>query len=304
MAKKGENILAKAASELEASIRKDEKQAESAEDFGTALAKSIKGVVNEFFGKSAEAKPIEKVKDAKLTDAEDETDMSARAADSGVDSAAYDKDRKPSYKKSTKKGEECDEEEDDDDDDKPSFFEKMKSKKKEKAYKGHGKKMKKSEEAVEEDDEVIDATEALDNMQQGMVELHKSISDLEEGMAVFGELVTELTNPSRDKLLGQIAKGMAFLIEEHKELKKSVADVNTLAKSLQTAGMPRIAGHTLPAPKDDLSKSENPTGKTTLSKGEQDRLFAAAAKGQITREEFNHALRSNDTSILKAVGAK
>lgn len=292
-----DDVLAKASQELEESITEDqetEAQEEAEKDLGSAIVKAIK---------TAAAPFLEKAQTSNLSA---EKDRRGTLTESGSDPAASPKKSGKGYEDSSKyearKGEDMDDDGDEDDDS---------SKKKKKFPFGKMKKMKKSAELEDTDDsddedfddeEMYDATEVVAELGKNVTQINKSIDRLEEGMAVFGELLAEQADPRRDVLLTNLAKAVVHIVEQQKEMKKALTGVNDLMKAVATMpGVPKIAGLQMMVNKGDLAKSEGEDVNEELSKEDKDRLFQAAARKQISTAEMSKAMRTRDLSVLDKV---
>ena len=294
-----QDLIAKATEDLENSIVEDEQQEKQEKDLGASIVKAIKDTAAEYFGK------------AQTTDLKAENDRRGSLTESSQDPAKTAKKTGKEYhdssKYETRKGDDCDDDMDGDD-----LEDKKKSKKKmsKMAYMNKMKKMgkmKKSRHGYDDENEgeefeesALDATEFVEAMGESVEEIEKSMDRMEEGMAVFGELLGEMSDPKRDKLIVNIAKGIGFLVDQMKDLNKSVSAQNDLVKSIsQLPGAPRIAG--LPAQtvnNDEIKKGEE---GDTLTKGEKDRIFQLATSRRISMDEYRNAIRNNDASILEKV---
>lgn len=268
-----------AAAELENSIA-PKQSAEESSDPAVTFMKGFKELVSSFAkakGGPGSDLSAEKDKRGTLTEAgKDPAETPAKSGEGYKDSSKYE----------TRKGEDMEDEGDEEESDEvPSFFKKKKKKKA----------MKKSEEASEsEDEELSDAEEFMEGLENGIDHLAKSCGKIEEGVAVFGELVAELADPRRDKLLIGLAKAMNLLVTETREIKKSLEANQSIIKSIATMpGMPKVVGA-------QLQKAEQEQGlKKSLSGQDRDRLFKAASKGVISKEEYNQALQTGDMSCLE-----
>jgi hypothetical protein len=303
-----DDILEKATQELEESMVEEEAQAETAkgeQDLGKAIIKAVRNAAAPFLSK------------AQTSDLSAEKDRRGSLTESNKDPATTPKSSSSGYPDSTRyearKGEDLDddgdEDGDEDEDDKKSkrhkkgkkanpFMSKMK-----KMKKGHEDEEDSDDTDVEGDDEMFDATEVVAELGENVAEINKSVDRLEEGMAVFGELLGEMADPRRDKLLVNLAKAVTHIISEQKEMKKSLSGVNDLMKAVSTMpGVPKIAGLQMIANKTDLAKGEGDVeDRGELSQENKDRLFAAAVARKISTKEMSKAMQTHDLSILERV---
>jgi len=194
-----------------------------------------------------------------------------------------------------------DDDDDDDDDGMPAFFSRGKSKGK--------KKMKKSEQVVDDDDADeggVDATEFLEGMGDAVEYLGKSVRELRSGVATFGELLAELADPRRDRLLISLQKGLTAVIEKQNRLEKSLGEHTSLMKSIsQLPGMPKVAGMA-PAiaavSQDQVQVSAQPDALGRIVTGDQrNALMKAKAEGKITHEEWKRGRAGDATVLAKAM---
>lgn len=293
-----DDVLAKASQELEASIADDqetEQQEETEKDLGKAIVKAIKDTAAPFLAK------------AQTSTLSAEKDRRGSLTESGKDPAASPKKSGKGYEDSSvyeaRKGEDMDDDGDDDEDDAP------KKKAKKKFDFSKMKKMKKSVEVEEEDDssdedeEMLDATEVVAELHDNVESISKSVDRLEEGMAVFGELLAEQADPRRDVLLANLAKAVTHIITEQKEIKKSLSGVNDLMKAVSSMpGVPKIAGVQMVVNKNDLNKSEGESETDgVMSSEDKNRLFQAAVQGKISTTEMKKAIQTNDLTILQKI---
>lgn len=190
-----DDILAKASQELEESIQQDqetETAAETHQTIGEAIVKAVKDAAAPFLSK-AQTSTLSAEKDRRGSLTESKSDPAATPKKSGKgyeDSSVYE----------ARKGEDMDEDDDSDDDKKSS----KKSKKKNPFF-SKMKKMKKGyDEETEEDDsddeseDMFDATEVVAELGENVESISKSVQTLEEGMAVFGELLGEMADRSQN----------------------------------------------------------------------------------------------------------
>jgi hypothetical protein len=196
----------------------------------------------------------------------------------------------PDTKKYVKKASNCDDDNDSDDDededDKPAFF---------------GKKNVKKAMLV---DEEVDATEFMKNLGEAvdflggrMERIAKSMNMLMKGQAIFGNIVADLADPRKDKLQETMAKALMFLVNENKEIKKSMVVSCDLMKSVQKMpGVPFMAGMINPNSGDTVAKSES-----TLTKADADLLQKAVLKGEITKAQWLQARHTGDLSCVTGV---
>jgi len=290
-----DDVFETAAAELEASLAKDEKSSGEATDLGKAIVSSITSAVKDVLAKG---------KGAQKTDLSAEADKRGTLVDSGKDPAESPKKSGQGYKDSSiyeaRKGHDDDEDGDDDDGDMPSFFKKKKKK-------GMGKKkiMKSEDEDEDEsDDDEVDATQFVEELGEAVDHLGKSIHRLEQGMAIFGELLSEMADPRKDKLMVNMAKAISHLVTENKDLKKSLVNNGTMMKAIsQMPGVPRVAG--LQAAFSATEESETPesNGRTSLSKSQRDRLFQLAVAKKISIDDMKKAVSTGDASVLDSFKA-
>lgn len=292
-----DDILEQATQDLEKSLAEDQQQEETEQNLGDAIVKAIKSVTTEFLGK------------AQTTDLSADKDRRGSLTETSKDPATSPKKTGREYPDSSKyearKGSDMDDDfEGDDEDDAPKGKGKKLSK-----YAMKMKKMKKMKKSQDEDrsydddddvtEDMVDATEAVAAIGESTELIGKSLDRLEDGMSVFGELLGEMSDPKRDKILVNIAKGISFLVDQQKELNKSIREQNDLMKSIgQMPGVPRVAGLHQMVKTDEVKKAE---GGGVLKKGDKDRLFKAAVQGQISMEEFKEAQATGDASILEKV---
>ena len=201
----------------------------------------------------------------------------------------------PDTKRYVKKAKDEMFEDEDDDDDKPEFF---KKKSKKKVCK-----------SLDEDSDEVDATEfmlqmgnAMDHTVGEVAGLKKSLGQVVKGLAIFGDLLSDLADPRKDQMQETMAKALTYLVKENKELRKSLQESNDLVKSIsQAPGMPQMAGIPL-APvggNDDLIKSQQPAQKVELQKSDRDMLMKAVMQREITQRQYSAALKTGDLSCLK-----
>ena len=278
-----------AADDLEKSIKEDVEN----QELGKSLKDALLKTTTEFLAKG---------KGAITSDLSAEKDKRGELTGSSKDPAESPKKSGEGYKDSSiyearKAAENDDDDNDDnDEDDMPSFF-KKKHKKSKKVVK---KSIDEDELELEddEDDSDMDATGFIEDLGEAVDGINKSISHLTEGVAVFGELVAEMADPRRDNMLVNMAKAITHLVDENKQIKKSLEAHNSLMKSMvNLPGMPKIAGN------QELAKSvgaEAPVQSAVLSKSVRDKLFAARMTGKLSAEDHQAALQSGDaTEILK-----
>jgi len=244
------------------------------------LMKALMVAAKDYFGKAQSSDlKAEKDKRGSLIDSSDDPAKSPKKSGAGYpDSSKYE----------ARKGHE-DEDEDEEEEEMPKHFKK----------KSHKKKMKKSydevdenEEGEEGEDEVIDATEVLEDLQ-------KSVQLIEEGMATFGELLTAMADPRREKNEALILKALTSIIDRQDKIEKSLAEVQPLVKAMSSLpGVPKAVQSMT------LNKSETTEGtgeQSGLSPEDKNRLFNAAVKGKISKSEMKKAIDTNDASILQKI---
>lgn len=286
------DVFESASQELEKSIQEDEKAQPT--DLGQQLIKSVTNAVQDFLAKGKGGQPSE---------LSAEKDKRGSLTESGKDPAESPKKSGKGYDDSTKyearKGEDMDDE--DDEDDKPSFFKKKKKKKVKKMYKSYDEQDEDTSDEDESADEALDATEFVEELGDAVEHINKSVGRLEDGMAVFGELLAEMADPRRDKVLVSLAKAVSHLVQEQKEIKKSLVAHQTLVKAIaQMPGVPRVAGLQLVAQEAEAASVGGAEPKQ-ISQADKDRLFRAAVQKQISTEEMNKAIRTGDLSVLEKV---
>jgi hypothetical protein len=238
----------------------------------------------------------EAVKDEEVTDDEEDPAETPKKSGQGY------KDTRPYVGKFGKGDDDHDDDDDGDEDEKPSFFGK-------KAKKGHKKPMKKSD---DEEGDLEDVTEFMGEMAKAVnwlvgevAELRKGQSELTEGTGIFGEVLHQVAenDPRRDTMLINMAKALSFVVGEVKDLRKSVGEQRDLVKAVaEMPGAPRVAGLALlKAEADGAGAAGVADGGDKLSKGDRGRLFQAAVKKSITTDEYKHALKTGDVSVLAKV---
>lgn len=283
--------LEKLQADLEKSISKDEKptaDGDSKESLEKGLATHLMAAAKDFIAKASGAVtsdlPAEKDKRGELTTSgKDPAESPVKSGQGYKDSSKYE----------ARKGDDEDEDDEDDKDEMPSFF-KKKAKKK----------MKKSEDESEEEEEdsEVDATEFLEQMGGAVDHLGKSVRELEEGMAVFGELLSEIADPRRDNLNATMAKALAHLVTEVKDIKKSLAAHESVMKSISTMpGAPRVAAMHVAATETETAPSAPAARGMKLEKSMKDRLWRLTAERKISVDEYKHACATGDVSILDRV---
>lgn len=277
-----DDLLDTAAAELENSIKEDEQSAKvEPKDLGKAIVEGVQTAVKDFLAKG---------KGAQTSDLSAEKDKRGELTGSGKDPAESPKKSGQGYSDSSgyeaRKGDDSDDD-DDDSDDVPAFFKKKKK----------GKKVKKSDDVEDDsdedsDDEAYDATEFVEEMGDAVNHMNKSINRLEEGLAVFGELLAEVADARRDKLMVNMAKALTHIVEEQKEIKKSLVAHSTMMKSIaQLPGMPRVAGLFNQAQGTEEVTTSSEGAGTKLSKATHDRLWQMAVQRKITSEEMKKAIQ-------------
>lgn len=267
-------LLEEAKSALEKSIREDEVLDQGAE----GLAKAVLNAAKDFLTKG------------KGTDLLAEEDKRGDLTTASADPAKTPKKSGQGYSDSSKyesrKGEDMDEEDEDEDEDEdkmPAFFKK----------KGKKKAMKKSFEVEEDEDGEVDATELVEGIAEQLNYVTKSLHMIQEGLGIFGDVLCDQADPSKDRLLVELAKAVSHIVTEQKEMKKSLAEQVTLFKAIAHApNSPRIAGF------NNLMEGFAPEKSSQISKADHDALFQLAIKKSISTEEMKKAVRTGDVSIL------
>jgi hypothetical protein len=306
-----DDILAKAARDMDAAIAADQTPVTQPASVETALTpesirKAIVDGVKSVLAKANGAPRSDMTLDAKgrsggeVISTEDDPAKTPKKAGQGYkDSSAY-----------TAKGDESADDDDDDDDDDsddddsdmPAFFQK----------KGKGKKkppfVKKSFDEVEDED-AVDATEFIQAVGSTIHKLEKSVSELRKGITTFGELLAEVADPRRDRLAVSNSNGLAYLINEVKEIKKSLATQDGMMKSIaQLPGAPRVAGASF-VPQQQQAESSQSEVHTSepdalgrvLSPDQRNALWKARQENRITESEWKRAKRGDTSIIAKAM---
>jgi len=279
----------KAAAELESSIKTEESSVSDPQpqDIGKAIVKGITDAVSDLVkaGKKGSDLSAEDDKRGTLTDTEEDPARHPSSSGKGYpDSKGY------TSRKADDEHDDDDDEDDDDDDSDEGGHEVNPFKKKKGCKKG-------DESHDEDDDGVVEVTPFLKGIEKSLKNLGKHSEYLEKGLAIFGELLSEMSDPSRDKLAVAMAKGITFLTDKVAKLEKSVEQHNSLMKSIaQMPGMPKVAGVA-----NALAKSEEAAPAAKISDIERDRLFKAASHRKISTAEFQNALKTGDVACLKDV---
>lgn len=270
------------ASQLEEQISKSEKTEEAPvqeEKSEQGLLKALMTTAKDYLGK-AQTSDLKAEKDRRgsLTESSDDPAKTPKKSGAGYeDSSKYE----------ARKGHGKDDDEDEDDD-VPAF---MKKKAKKKAMK---KSIETEDEESEDSEEVIDVTETVE-------ELQKSVARLEEGVAVFGDLLAEVADPRRDKAMATVMKSLSHIIEKQNKLEKSLGEVQPLMKALaQMPGAPKMVGVQANL-KKSVETTEGAETQTVLSKEDKDRLMKAAIEGKISTNEMKKAIATNDASLLEKI---
>lgn len=311
----------KIAADLEKSIKIDEAAAPlSAEqqellkdpaNVRKALALGMAELAKAKGAQTTDLSQEKKVKDDNVTDDEDEGDEGPKAVPSGK---GY-KDTRP-YVGKMGKGESCDDDDGDGDEGKPSFF----GKKKGKGKMDKGAKVKKSDDD-DGDDELVDVTEQIAQMAEHnesvakclnflvdkVCKLEKSQDELTEGSAIFGQVLHQVAenDPRRDNLTVTMAKALHKALGELSDLKKSLGESRDLMKSVATMpGAPRVAGLALAKAEADAASVDPGVKGPEISKGDKSRLYKAAVQKDITFDEYTHAVKTGDVSVLTKVAAR
>lgn len=293
----GDNIFTAATEELEKSIKEEnaEKQIPSeTQDLGKAIVKGITDAVAPLLEKAHKGSPT--------SDLSAESDKRGTLLESGKDPAETPKksgggygDSKSYTAEKASEDYNDDDMDEDDDDSKPSYFKKKKKKAKKKFSKSED--WADDEDSDDDDDGVYDASEFIDGVSEAVDDLGKSSQRLEDGIAVFGELLAELADPRRDKLQIALAKSLTYLTEKVSKLEKSIQEGNDLMKAVsQLPGVPKIAGMHLMKSEGQV---EGNSGGIQVSKEDRDRLFKAACERRISTSEMKNAIATGDMSCLK-----
>jgi hypothetical protein len=305
-----DDILVKAARDMDAAIAADQTPVTPSASADNALTpesirKAIVDGVKSVLAKANGAPRSDMTLDAKgrsggeVISTEDDPAKTPKKAGQGYkDSSAY-----------TAKGDESadddDDSDDDDDDDSemPDFFKR--------GAKSKGKKkppfVKKSFDD-DEDEEAVDATEFIQAVGSTIHKLEKSVSELRKGITTFGELLAEVADPRRDRLAVSNSNGLAYLINEVKEIKKSLATQDGMMKSIaQLPGAPRVAGASfVPQQQAESSQAEVHTSEPdalgrVLSPDQRNALWKARQENRITESEWKRAKRGDASIIAKAM---
>jgi len=287
-----DDLFENAANELEKSMKEEEQSTPpSAETLAKAIRKGITDAVA----------PL--LKGGPTSDMSAEADKRGTLTDTSSDPAEKPKKSGGGYPDSksytSKKGDDDfnDDDDDGDDDDTPSFFKKKKKRKGKKACKGD-EDYNDDRYYEDDDDDAYDASEFIDGMSKAVDHLSKSNNRLEEGLSVFGELLSELADPRRDKLAVNMAKAMTHIVDRVTKLEKAITEQNDLVKSMaRMPGAPKIAGATQLNLIKGEEESEDATPK--VSQEDRDRLFKAAVEGRISQAERRNAVVTGDLSCLK-----
>jgi len=267
------DVFETASKELESMIEGETKS----EDQATEIAKAIAGVLNKGKKEVRSDLSAEKVKDDK-SHIEAEEDPAEDAAPSGKGYKDSSKYVNGSKKKASR---------DEDEDESPApMFKK--------------KKMKKSYEVGPEDEEEegeaegeVDATQFLNTLGEAVDEIRSELSEVKKALAVNLELAVEGLDNKKDELLLNMAKGMKFLIEEHKSLKKSLTEQTSLVKAVANMpGVPRAVSLFQAGGEDALKKS------VSVSEAQKDTLWKARITNQITENQYKEAIKTGDLSCL------
>ena len=281
-AEKTDDVFETLAADLEKSIQTTEKSDEP-KDLAAVLTKAARDFLAKGSGSDLQAEADKR--GTLLVAGKDPAESPKKSGDGYKDSSKYE----------ARKGEkeECDDE--DDDDKMPAFF-----KKKKKGKKAVKKASAEEVEETEDDDDqdAVDATEFMEGVEKSITFLMEQNKELSKGLACFGELLADLADPRKDKVLVSMAKAISFLVEGHKTLSKSVEGHSTLMKAISTMpGVPRVAGLQTVVTDADADAAA-PQGKT-LSKSQKDRLFQLAVQKKISHEEMKKAVQTGDATILE-----
>lgn len=304
-----DDILAKAARDMDAAIAADQVPVETKNEEPALTPESIRKAIVDGV-KSALAKANGSPRSDMTLDAKGRS--GSEVISNEDDPAKTPKKSGQGYKDSsayTAKGDECaddDDDSDDDDDgddDMPDFFKR--------GAKSKGKKppfVKKSFDDAEDED-AIDATEFIQAVGSTVHKLEKSIAELRKGVATFGELLAEVADPRRDRLAVSNSNGLAYVINEIKEIKKSLQTQNSLVKSIASLpGMPRVAGGSFPviadvgaAPQAEPQVTEPDSLGRVLTADQRNALWKARQDDRITESEWKRAKRGDTSIIAKAM---
>ncbi len=287
-----------ASRELEDHIAEGEQKPAQQESASDRIVKALGQVMDLVKGQTSDLS-AEKDRRGALTGAADDPAKSPKK--SGGDYPDSSK-----YEARKGHGKDDDDDDDDDKDGKLNFFKKKKSKK-----------VKKAEEEEEEEEElnsdpeadVVDATHFMKSVRAEIKDLRKTVQEISEGVAVFGELLTGVADPKKDKLLLTMSQAIGHVIKRQDAFEKSLEPI---AKALKVPGNPRAAGK-----QDDLLHKAKPAaeagnGETTTDEGgeanpltqtEKDRLFKACNLRQISSQEMQKAINTNDRSIFERIKA-
>lgn len=280
----------KAAAELENAIKTEETHVADPQpqDIGKAIVKGITDAVSSLVkaGKKGEGLSADNDKRGTLTETEEDPAKKPSSSTKGYpDSKGYSSRKADDEHDDDEDEDEHDDDGDDDSDEGGHEVNPFKKKGCKKCDKSH------------DDDAVVEVTPFLKGIEKSIKKLSDRSVYLEKGMAIFGELLSEMSDPSRDKLAVAMAKGITFLTDKITKLEKSVEQQNSLVKSIaQMPGMPKVAGIA-----QSLQKSEESTVAPKISDIERDRLFKAASHRKISTAEFNQALKTGDLACLKDV---
>jgi len=287
------DLFEAAAADLEKAIRAEEE--ETPVDGPEAIAKAVKSKLDEAVeiartGKLSKAGPgsdesADKDRRGSLTSTKDDPAKTPKKSGQGYkDSSGY----------TSEKGSMS--HDDEDEDDTPAYF-KKKSKKK----------AKKSEEDYNDDEDGEDSLDAdafVEGMEKAIGDLRKGNRNLEDGLATFGELLSDMADPRKDKLLISIAKGISHIVDRLGKLEKSFGDQADMVKAVsRMPGVPRVAG--LALAKAEAAESAVATGTEgrgvadALTDGDRERLFKAVIEKKISRSEHSAALRTGDLRCLE-----
>lgn len=303
-----DDILVKAARDMDAAIAADQTPVTQSASVDTSLTpesirKAIVDGVKSVLAKANGAPRSDMTLDAKgrsgteVIKEEDDPAKTPKKSGQGY----------PDSSKYVAKGDESADDDDDDDDsddddsDMPAFFQK----------KGKGKKkppfVKKSFDEVDDED-AVDATEFIQAVGSTIHKLEKSVSELRKGITTFGELLAEVADPRRDRLAVSNSNGLAYLINEVKEIKKSLATQDGMMKSIaQLPGAPRVAGAAfVPQQQPESSQAEIQTSEPdalgrVLSPDQRNALWKARQENRITESEWKRAKRGDTSIIAKAM---
>ena len=170
---------------------------------------------------------------------------------------------------------------------KPAFFNKKGAKKVKKSIADES-----EEDESEGEEEVADVTEFVEGMHGQMVDLQKSVTQLQEGMTAIADVVSEIaSNKKQAEAISTISKALLHVVKTTEELKKAI-------------GTPKTEVPVVPASKvvrgNKITKSET-AAPAAMTEEDKNRLFKAATNGQITTSEMKKAIAENDQTIFAKI---